>query len=159
MLLKYSLIWIMICTSKQIISVTITYSVCLHLTSLLPADLKLCAPEPQVLQNERLHHQSGPQVPSVGAYTGCRHLAGLKKKHHIRYMYITLRFSCSILLYTLLCGCVCLCVPEGLDWCPVVESARGNKGSENISASLGCCRCIVTKAHSFDNGRMLLATS
>lgn len=48
------------------------------LTLLRPADPKLCAPEPQVLQNERpLHHQSGPQVSSVGAYTVSTHLSGL----------------------------------------------------------------------------------
>lgn len=38
----------------------------------------LCAPEPQVLQNERpLHQQSGPRFSSVGAYTVSTHLSGL----------------------------------------------------------------------------------
>lgn len=69
MLLWYDLIWI---------SPDLQYLYIQYLTLLLPADLMLCAPEPQVLQNKRLHHQSGPQIPLVDSYTECTHLEGLK---------------------------------------------------------------------------------
>ena len=54
---------------------------------------------------------------------------------------------------------LCVCVPEGFVWCSVGLPVPGMRGRENMCASLGCCLCMVTMAHSLDNGRIPLATS